>query len=135
MPGFTAGLIAGEGVRGRGDVFPQGRVRTDGREGRFDDIAGRGPMILSRGGDAATLLSAEDRALWARLGGRFAQIGGAAETARGVIADLEGRYIQLMDEYGCDVLIKRPDYYLFGACRTTGLASVMADLRRQLAAA
>ena len=37
-----------------------------------------------------------------------------------------------MDEYGCDVLIKRPDYYLFGACSHADLAAALADLRAQL---
>ena len=43
------------------------------------------------------------------------------------------RYLQLMDEYGCDVIVKRPDYYLFGACATVaGLPALIADLRDQL---
>jgi hypothetical protein len=38
-----------------------------------------------------------------------------------------------MDEYGCDVLLKRPDYYLFGACRTAkDLPALIGDLRGQL---
>ena len=41
-------------------------------------------------------------------------------------------YTRLMDEYGCDVLVKRPDYYLFGACRTADLPAMLADLRAQL---
>jgi hypothetical protein len=39
-----------------------------------------------------------------------------------------------MDEYGCDVLVKRPDYYLFGACRMAELPAMLADLRAQLTA-
>ena len=134
VPGFTAGLIGNEPLRGGGDVFPQAQVRRDGREGRFDDVAGRGFMILSRNDDAAALLGAEDRAFWAHLGGSFVRIGGAADPAQGVVADVEGRYTRLMDEYGCDILIKRPDYYLFGACRGADLPAALADLRRQLTA-
>jgi hypothetical protein len=37
-----------------------------------------------------------------------------------------------MDEYGCDVLVKRPDYHLFGACRAADLPALLADLRAQL---
>jgi hypothetical protein len=38
-----------------------------------------------------------------------------------------------MDEYGCNVIIKRPDYCIFGACRTVGeLPALMSDLRDHL---
>jgi hypothetical protein len=38
-----------------------------------------------------------------------------------------------MDEYGCNILVKRPDYYLFGACPTVkDLPPLIADLRTQL---
>ena len=43
---------------------------------------------------------------------------------------------QLMDEYGCDVIVKRPDYYIFGACATArDLPALLADLRTQMASA
>ena len=38
-----------------------------------------------------------------------------------------------MDEYGCNVILKRPDYYLFGAVpNLTLLPALIADLRRQI---
>src|SRR6185503_656672 len=46
VPGVEKGLIAQGGVPGAGDAFPQGRVRRGAAEGRFDDIAGRGFLIL-----------------------------------------------------------------------------------------
>jgi hypothetical protein len=132
VPGLTDGLIARRGTPGRGDVFPQGRVRRAGVEGPFDDVVGRGFMILTRGADA-TALPTEDRAFWRALGGSFVQIGNADATHDDVVADVEGQYTRLMDEYGCDVLVKRPDFYLFGACRrATDLPGTIADLRQQL---
>jgi len=128
VPGFTDGLMA-KNAKGAGDVFPQGKVRDGTEEGPFDDIAGRGFLLVSRGGDAAAALSAEDRAYWNSLGGGFAQFG------QGRLADIEGRYTRLMDEYGCDVIVKRPDYYIFGACATVNdLPTLIGDLRRQLRA-
>jgi len=135
VPGFTAGFIASEhaGVKGRGDVFPQSKVRRDGREGLFDDIAGRGFLIVSRGANAETALSAADRQFWRDLGGGFVEVGVDAEPRAGVITDLDGRTLRLMDEYGCDVLIKRPDYYLFAACPTLDdLPHLLTDLRAAL---
>ncbi len=133
VPGFTEGLIASAKgkVRGAGDVFPQGRVKNTHAEGPFDDVAGRGFLIVSRNGDPAAALSAEDRAFWHSLGGGFV----CFDAHPGGFADLEGRYTQLMDEYGCDVIVKRPDYYIFGACPSAAeLPALIADLRGQLRA-
>jgi 2-polyprenyl-6-methoxyphenol hydroxylase-like FAD-dependent oxidoreductase len=130
VPGYEAGLVAG-GIytRGAGDVFPQGRVRLNGSEGRFDDIAGRGWLILSRNGDPAEALSPDDLAFWQSLGGSIIRIG----ESEGLVVDLDGAYSALMDEYGCNVILKRPDYYLFGAVpNLTLLPALIADLRRQI---
>jgi hypothetical protein len=128
VPGFTEGLIA-KNAKGAGDVFPQGKVRNHTKEGPFDDIAGRGFLVVSRSGDAFAALSGEDRAFWNSVGGGFARFGGDGVT------DLEGRYTRLMDEYDCDVIVKRPDYYIFGACPTVNeLPALIADLRIQLRA-
>jgi 2-polyprenyl-6-methoxyphenol hydroxylase-like FAD-dependent oxidoreductase len=130
VPGFTEGLMArpGERVHAAGDVFPQARVKRNGSEGPFDDLAGRGFLIVARNGDPAAVLSAEDRKFWQSIGGGIVRFG------EGGIADAEGRYTQLMDEYGCDVIVKRADYYIFGAGATlSDLPGLLADLRGQLA--
>jgi 2-polyprenyl-6-methoxyphenol hydroxylase-like FAD-dependent oxidoreductase len=122
VPGFKAGLI-GKGPAA-GDSFVQGKVRAGGREGWFDDVAGRGFMILAR--NAAPSLSSTDRAFWESIGGRVVRFGAD-------IDDGEGRYTKLMDEYGCDVIVKRPDNYIFSACRSAAeLPAIIGDLRAQL---
>ncbi len=134
VPGFQAGFIAqaDSGVRGAGDALVQGRVRRGGKEGRFDDLAGRGFMILARRGDPAAALSPQDVDYWHSLGGRIARLADNEGEADAVV-DAEGQYRQLMDEYGCDVIVKRPDYYIFGACPTLReLPALIADLRSQL---
>ena len=131
VPGFSDGLIArsGDHVRGAGDAFPQGVVRKDQAEDRFDDVAGDGFLIVSRGEKPQAALSSEDKNFWQLIGGRFAHF----DTATGGLVDVDGVYRQLMDEYGCDVLLKRPDYYLFGACRTAkDLPALIGDLRGQM---
>ncbi len=135
VPGFTAGFVARHGAPAAGDAFPQARVRRGGHEGRFDDVAGRGFLILARGADAAAALSAEDRALWQSLGGTVLRLagGGSEPWDDTTVVDLEGHYGKMLDEYGCDVIVKRPDYYMFGACRGAGdLPGLMSDLRAQL---
>ena len=132
VPGFQAGFIAKNGARGAGDALVQGKVRRNGAEGRFDDVAGRGFIIIARGEDPAAALSREDRDYWRSLGGRFVRLAGGEE--EDAVADADGRLGRLMDEYGCDVIVKRPDYYIFGACPTPReLPALIAELRGQLA--
>ncbi len=86
-------------------------------------------MIVGRNGDPTAALSAEERAYWASLGGSAVQIGDGPDA----LHDIEGQYSRLMDEYGCDVIVKRPDFYIFGACRSAReLPALLADLRGQL---
>jgi hypothetical protein len=88
-------------------------------------------MVIARNGDPAAALSAEDRAYWQALGGRFIRMGDGPDELRDTEAQLSG----LMDAYGCDVIVKRPDYYLFGACpKIDDLPALLADLRAQLGA-
>jgi hypothetical protein len=128
VPGFAAGFVA-RGAPAAGDAFPQARLRGE-REGLFDDVAGRGFTILARGGDPIAALSAADRAFWRSLGDRVVRLGD------GGFADVEGRYGKLLDEYGCDIIVTRPDFYIFGGCRSAhDLPALIADLRGQLCAA
>ncbi len=135
VPGIKAGFIARDGAAAAGDAFPQARVRGD-REGLFDDIAGRGPLILARGTDPALALSPDQREFWQSLGGTMRRIDTSrAGAAASGLLDVEGYYGRLMDEYECDVIVTRPDYYVFGACPGVGdLPALLADLRQQLTA-
>ena len=133
VPGFTDGVIAkaGSKVRGAGDVFPQGKVKNGNAEGAFDDVAGRGFLIVARNDHPASALSPEDLAFWTSIGGKIVRFDTRPGT--GGLTDVDGRYSKLMDEYGCDVIVKRPDYYIFGACPTVkDLPALIADLRMQL---
>jgi len=135
VPGVEKGLIAQGGVPGAGDAFPQGRVRRGAAEGRFDDIAGRGFLILARGIDPSRVLDAADRSFWQSLGGSVVTLADAsAAPAADAVVDSEGFYGKLMDEYRCDIIVKRPDYNIFGTCRAAGLKTLLADLRAQLGA-
>ncbi len=133
VPGFQAGFVAKGGARGAGDALAQGEVQQNGKQGRFDDIVGHGFMIIARGGDPAAALSQQDRDYWRSLGGRFVRLADK-ENGADTIVDSGGQYSHLMDEYGCDVIVKRPDYTIFGACPTLReLPALLADLRSQLA--
>lgn len=125
VPPLDTGFVSGAAG---GRAFPQGRVTgPDGAGGQFDDIAGNGFLIVARKGDPAAALPPADRDFWARIGGRFVQIG------KGCVADDEGVYAALMDEVGCDAILTRPDFHLFGACRRVGdLPDILGKLRTAL---
>jgi len=127
VPGFKHGVIGrGAQTKASGDAFLQGRVRANGREGWFDDIAGRGFMIVARSADPTAALSAAERAFWRSIGGTTVRIGTDIE-------DSDGRYTKLMGEYGCDVIVKRPDNYIFAAGKSASdLPAIIAELRAQL---
>ena len=126
VPGFEAGLIAGE----HGGVpVGQGVVATRSREGRFDDVAGHGFVIISRNGRPRDVLDADDLAFWAELGGKIVHIG----DGNGTLKDVDGYFTRLMDELSCDAIVKRPDYYAFAACkRVDELPTLIAELRHRL---
>ena len=131
VPGYAKGCVD-EGHPAAGQPFVQGKVRRGGKEGLFDEIVGNGFVILARSGDPAAALSRDVAALWSSLGGRFAVLGGTGPYA---IDDVEGRYGAMMDEYGCDVLLARPDFYLFGVCKSLAeLPRLIGRLRTRLSA-
>ena len=128
VPGFEAGFVAASS-KGAGDVFGQGRVRHNGVEGPFDEVAGRGFMILSRAGDPEVALGGADLAFWRGLDGEFVTLGDGP----GDFQDLEGVYTSLMDELGCDVIVKRHDFHCFGACADlAGLPVLLGEMRAKL---
>ena len=105
--GFPASRKAGHRATARrrpGDAFAQARVQWREREGLFDDVAGRGLMILARGTDptrallgAKDVLEASGNRWAARCAGSTASRAGAAASG---LLDVEGHYGRLMDEYG-----------------------------------
>ena len=91
-------------------------------------------MIIARDGDPVAVLSRDDLDHWSSLGGRIVRIGSAGR-APDILIDADGQLSRLMDEYRCNVIVKRPDFNIFGACPTVSeLPALMADLRDQLQA-
>jgi len=126
VPGLREGFIAPTS-RGAGDAFPQACVYRDGESGLFDDMAGRGFVIVSRAGDPLSALSSVDRQFWTLIGGTTAVLGAPGLTEE------SGDYTRLMDALGCDVVVKRPDNYIYGTCaRLAELPDLIAQMRAQL---
>lgn len=113
-----------------GRLFAQGRVESSGRRGLFDDVFGSGWALIGRSGDPASVLSAADADYLAQLGATVAQINTAA-----AVRDLDGCYARWFDAAGVDVVLQRPDFYVFGTAKNLAdSGSLVQQLRQRLLA-
>jgi hypothetical protein len=100
--------------------------QTGGDPVLFDDALGAGLTILSRSAEVLAVLSAEQLERWAELGGGVALIrppadGNVTGTWPIQLTDVDGMYDAWFDAHGCEAVIVRPDWYLYGSA-TTGPA-------------
>jgi len=107
FPGLKGGLVTGSG-----EFFPQGRVRLNGQESLFDDVAGPGWCILAR--DPAVLegLTTSQREAWKAIGGKIAAV--TMSRIDGILEDIDGTYRSWFDDHACSAAVIRPDWYLYG---------------------
>jgi 3-(3-hydroxy-phenyl)propionate hydroxylase/flavoprotein hydroxylase len=124
----------GPGLRGAspqaGHLMPHGRVESHGTEGLFDEVLGRGFVLLvdSREGaslDASSIESA------AGLGVAVHHLTDRRLTTEGV-TDVGGVYGRWFDETGRAAVLWRPDFYILG---TAGVLSDVPSLLDTLAMA
>ncbi|WP_327654363.1 bifunctional 3-(3-hydroxy-phenyl)propionate/3-hydroxycinnamic acid hydroxylase MhpA [Streptomyces sp. NBC_00483] len=124
-PSLSPSLTTG-GAEGR--LAPQGRVQVAEIVGLFDDlVAGEGWQLISRVGDPAEVLDDEDASWFRRIGGVLADVSGA-----GHIKDLDGAYARWFAKHDCEVLLARPDFYVFAAGEHTDIPRFVSLLRRTL---
>jgi hypothetical protein len=100
-----------------GRLAPQGVVERDGVEGRFDDVVGRGFVLLV---DGACVLDARRRAALAALGGRVAALGAD-------VRDVDGAMTRWLRAHGAAAALIRPDFYTFGAVPTPAGVPALVD--------
>ncbi|WP_328527487.1 bifunctional 3-(3-hydroxy-phenyl)propionate/3-hydroxycinnamic acid hydroxylase [Nocardioides sp. NBC_00368] len=138
--GMPRGLLGAEGT-----LAPQPVVRRyDGRPARFDDAVGIGWAVVGIGVDPRKTLGS-DIATWERVGATFATVfapgarpqGSVGDGRRRIgLADLEdttgelGRWLRRHRIRSGDVLVLRPDKFVFGA--GSDVAALTAGLRQQL---
>jgi 2-polyprenyl-6-methoxyphenol hydroxylase-like FAD-dependent oxidoreductase len=132
--GLADGCVAGNG-RGAGEILPQTTVATTDGESRFDDLAAKRFTLISRSGSPTQQLSEAQRRFWAGIDGRAVVLASTADGTDTVV-DREGVYQRLMDELGSEVILKRPDHYIFGtAASVTEVPGLLDGLERRLGAA
>ncbi|MFJ9950931.1 bifunctional 3-(3-hydroxy-phenyl)propionate/3-hydroxycinnamic acid hydroxylase [Kitasatospora sp. NPDC091207] len=138
-------------VRPAGEVVPQGAVAGPDGSGLFDEVVGRGFVLLLAAG-AQARLGAERLSFLAGLeahvvrllpGGPAPDGGGATGPERAAgdagtveVVDVDGVYGAYLARYGASALLVRPDYHVFGAAGgPEGAAALVDELRARLEAA
>jgi 2-polyprenyl-6-methoxyphenol hydroxylase-like FAD-dependent oxidoreductase len=120
-PGLRGGLITGTG-----EFFPQGRVRSNGREALFDDIVGPGWCIVARDPDLLGAPSPGHREMWKAIGGRATAVT-QPQSGTGALEDIDGTYGRWFADHGCAAAVVRPDWYLYGTAENGSQLTALLD--------
>ncbi len=103
----------------------QAPVGLEGRAYRLDDVTGGSWVLLGRSADPAATLPAGLAHWWASLGGRSFQV-----TAGGPVDDRTGAYGRWFGSMERDIVLIRPDAYIFGTAAAPDGAAGLADALR-----
>lgn len=104
--GFSS--ITSPEIAASGLLSPQGRVRYGGRTGLFDDVVGKGWQLIIRDGAGPIKFNRNSRQVIQQLNIVVARFG-----ADGGIEDLDGVYERWFESTNCDLILVRPDLFIF----------------------
>lgn len=138
FPQLTDGLLhrnAQGALQGAaGQLAPHGTVRQGQRQGRFDDIAGLGFVLVTRNPAALAALGTAQHALLTALNARsciLVAADDAAAQADGALIDLDDKFLPFMQERGIDTMVVRPDFYLYGTATEANEVNALLDALAQ----
>ena len=137
IPMLETGLVArndsGQLAPGAGELFVQPWVLHAGAERRLDDLLPPGFMLVSNEPAAFGWMDATQAIAWKQLGGTKLLVSSAppASAASDVLAvqESDGLLANQLAELDAQVLVVRPDRYVFGAA---GSSDELRDVLRQL---
>lgn len=107
-----------------GEKSVQGVVTSAGSTGRFDDVVGRGFVLVLRGGDPHELLGEARLQAFAEIGGRVASLD--PDVGLGV-SDVDGALTRWLDGDGLTAILSRPDAYVFGSSTAVNGGAGLVD--------
>ena len=111
-------MLATTPAAGRGELFVQYVVDDGARRGRFDDIVGRGFVVLTTPAGLAALRRDGTTADLARAGVRTVAISDqpveAPDPVADTVFDTDGGYTRWFTEHGASTVAVRPDFYVYG---------------------
>jgi 2-polyprenyl-6-methoxyphenol hydroxylase-like FAD-dependent oxidoreductase len=133
LPGLGPGLRHRTPDPVAGERAVQGRVATTRASGLFDDVVGRGFVLLSASGDPFAVLGPDQLAFLDRIGTQIVTLDAAV---LGAVTDLDGELSGWLSAAGLQAIISRPDYYAFGGVSSSSeLPGLVDDLRDQITGA
>jgi 2-polyprenyl-6-methoxyphenol hydroxylase-like FAD-dependent oxidoreductase len=112
-----------EDTAGAGELSPQGFVRFNAIEDRFDQAVGQSWMILAIDQRTQGLLSPEQSELFAQLNGRVLSVGPEEYD----VQTLDDSYTKWMHEVDGNYAIIRPDFYVAATAKTPHDVSACFD--------
>ena len=115
-----------------GQLSLQSEVTYQGKTGLFDDVVGKGWMVISTVSNPKNILSPEQIEFLENIGARFIEIANS-EIGPEVVVDVNGMYYQYFNKNEIEAVIVRPDFYHFGSVATfSEIPELVEDLRNQL---
>ncbi len=131
--GVLARDLAGNPAAPAGELGLQGRVERDGETGLFDALfdAGGAWQVISTVGDPRSALGDARIDFLESIGTVFAHVALGAE---GDAIDVGGHYADYFAERGIEVVVNRPDFYVFGGASLEDSPALIDELARRLAA-
>jgi 3-(3-hydroxy-phenyl)propionate hydroxylase len=145
VPVYEAGLFGkddeGKHHPAAGALFIQPEVQTrTGQEVLLDQVLGPGFAILTVGPEVAhdDAHSVRSRNFWARLNTRYVQVLPAGSTVESgttappdteTVVDASGRIHAWLEEHGGQMVVIRPDRYVFGVYPANALADAEDKVR------
>lgn len=118
-----------------GELMPQGRVAVKGGgPGRFDEVVGRGFVLLCAD-DPAGRLSADAAHFLNGIGCHVVHALPATATPRkGAVLDTDDVYLPYLTRTASAAVLIRPDFYVYGGCaELSGVSALVAEVREDLA--
>ncbi|NWQ44022.1 bifunctional 3-(3-hydroxy-phenyl)propionate/3-hydroxycinnamic acid hydroxylase [Bacillus sp. EB106-08-02-XG196] len=139
FPFLTEGILYqsadGKNNKYTGKLSFQGQVEYRGKSGLFDDVVGSGWTIISPVNDPKKVLNEEQIAFLEDIGVKFIEISELSEDNESFsekAVDIHGKYKQYFKETGLEVVVVRPDFYLFGGTESLAdLPLLVEDLSKQ----
>jgi len=115
-----------------GKVSLPAQVYYQEEQGALEDVIGEGWKIISINEDPRKVLSEEHLAFLNVLGTHFVHVTPDQSSSQAVV-DVDGEYTKYFKENDIEVLIVRPDYYVFGAATIhSELPSLVDGLSEQI---
>jgi hypothetical protein len=126
----------GEGLHrddaGGGTLSIQAPIQNGAGQSLFDDVFAPSGTLLLRTAESRAHLPAEPASGLKNLGFQIIEFGPTPSATTAV--DTTGAYGHWFDALGADAVLVRPDFYIYGVARTSGIPALVMDFLSELGA-